>query len=205
MLVPVASMAVIINARRLFIIIFFAPSSLTSNTEFDADDDGTKKGRRLLEQLWLRNDFVDDLFDDKKVLRVKVVVVVVMVVVKLDDLVEAIVVVVVVVVFVVFGFCTTLKGFSSVVVSQVVLNEVDTSNATKIDLKKKQRSTTQTLFFQCCLGFVHIYLGFLKKSFGTVGVSLLFLATFRTMEQRLYYVARSPRIQQTVRLECTRA
>jgi hypothetical protein len=199
-------MAVIINARRLFIIIFFAPSSLTSNTEFDADDDGTKKGRRLLEQLWLRNDFVDDLFDDKKVLRVKVVVVVVMVVVKLDDLVEAIVVVVVVVVvFVVFGFCTTLKGFSSVVVSQVVLNEVDTSNAIKIDLKKKQRSTTQTLFFQCCLGFVHIYLGFLKKSFGTVGVSLLFLATFRTMEQRLYYVARSPRIQQTVRLECTRA
>ena len=67
-----------------------------------------------------------------------------MVVVKLDDLVEAIVVVV----FVVFGFCTTLKGFSSVVVSQVVLNEVDTSNAIKIDLKKKkQRSTTQTLFF----------------------------------------------------------
>ena len=129
-----------------------------------------------------------------------------MVVVKLDDLVEAIVVVVVVVVFVVFGFCTTLKGFSSVVVSQVVLNEVDTSNAIKIDLKKKTKEhNTDPFFFQCCLGFVHIYLGFLKKSFGTVGVSLLFLATFRTMEQRLYYVARSPRIQQTVRLECTRA
>ena len=130
-----------------------------------------------------------------------------MVVVKLDDLVEAIVVVVVVVVvFVVFGFCTTLKGFSSVVVSQVVLNEVDTSNAIKIDLKKKNKGAQhRPFFFQCCLGFVHIYLGFLKKSFGTVGVSLLFLATFRTMEQRLYYVARSPRIQQTVRLECTRA
>ena len=75
------------------------------------------------------------------------VVVVVMVVVKLDDLVEAIVVVVVVVVFVVFGFCTTLKGFSSVVVSQVVLNEVDTSNAIKIDLKKKTKEHNTDAFF----------------------------------------------------------
>ena len=70
-----------------------------------------------------------------------------MVVVKLDDLVEAIVVVVVVVVFVVFGFCTTLKGFSSVVVSQVVLNEVDTSNAIKIDLKKNNKGAQHRPFF----------------------------------------------------------
>ena len=69
-----------------------------------------------------------------------------MVVVKLDDLVEAIVVVVVVV-FVVFGFCTTLKGFSSVVVSQVVLNEVDTSNAIKIDLKKNNKGAQHRPFF----------------------------------------------------------
>ena len=78
-----------------------------------------------------------------------------------------------------------------------------------ISKKNKGGAKHRPLFFDYCLGFVHIYLGFLKKSFIGHGVSLFLLCDLSKHNNgttsSLLWSKRSPRwIQQTVqRLECT--